>query len=193
MGGFKRFFQVLFTLIFVIALFLTLSLFYEIPGVTDFVNNNILSVQLYRWIMAGILALIFLVALIMFFSVLFSAKTKGNIVKEQERGHIKLTKDSIEAVALRVLDQYKEVHYPKVRTKLVKQPKDTEVYVSFDVSDRKNVLDMAADIQAHIIDALEATLGLPINHVEVRMLEVRPTQTSEAMEKQRKASKSRVQ
>ena len=77
MGGFKRFFQVLFTLIFVIALFLTLSLFYEIPGVTDFVNNNILSVQLYRWIMAGILALIFLVALIMFFSALFSAKTKA--------------------------------------------------------------------------------------------------------------------
>ncbi|MCZ0717989.1 alkaline shock response membrane anchor protein AmaP [Aerococcus kribbianus] len=193
MSGFNRFCQILFGLIFILTLVLTISVFYPIPWVSDLLVNYVLPVELYRWIVAGILAVILLLAVVMFFSAVFAAKTKSAIIQESDNGKIKLTKNALESTALRVLDQYDEVKYPKVNSKLIKKPEDTKLYVSFEMTDGHDVLDMAADIQTHIINAVELTLGVPLKHVEVKMQEVRPSQSNEQMEANRKAAKSRVQ
>lgn len=193
MSGITRFLQIIFSIIFVLALGIALALFYPIPWLTPFVNDNIMGVELYRWIVAGILAVIALFDLILFCRALFMAKTKPVIVREMSQGKITITKSAIEATVMRVLDRYKEIKYPKVHTKIIKKPEDTQLFVSFDLEDGRDVLTMANNLQTEIINALEVTLGIPLRHVEVKIHEVKPTQSNEAMEANRHAAKARVQ
>lgn len=193
MGGFKRFFQITFSLLFVVLLLIPIALLYPIPVLREWITAVILPVEIYRWIVAGGLALIVFFMLIMFFHAIFAPRTKDAIIKDNERGQIKITKKAIEATVLRVLDQYEAVKYPKVQSKLIKGAEDTQVFVSFDIEEASAVIDMAEKIQAHVINALEVTLGIPMKHVEVRMHEVRPSQNNEMAEAQRKSKTSRVQ
>jgi uncharacterized membrane protein len=192
MGTFRRYFQILLTLVGLLALLFAIALFYPIQYLTPFVQDVVLANEYGRWAMLAALAFVALVILFVLLQALFAPGKRDNLLVKTETGELTFTKRSVEDTAIRSIQHLASVKFPTAKAKFGKSPEDTTIQVNFQVDEVADVINLANQVQSHIENAIETTMGVPVKDVDVKVTQL--SQASiEAANQAKKAAAPRVQ
>jgi len=192
MGTFRRYLQILLTLVGFLALLFAIAIFYPIQYLTPFVQDVVLANEYGRWAMLGALAFVALVILFVLLQAVFAPGKRDNLLVKTEIGELTFTKRSVEDTAIRSIQHLPSVKFPTAKAKFGKSPEDTTVKVNFQVDEVADVINLANQVQSHVEHAIETTMGVPVKDVDVKVTQL--SQASiEAANQAKKAAAPRVQ
>lgn len=188
MGTFRRFCQILLTLLGLIAIIFAISLFYPIQYLTPFVQENILGNTYGQWAMLAGLALVALVVLGIFLQALVAPAKRHSLQVKTETGSLSFTKNSVEDTVIRAAKRVHGVKFPEAKVRFGKAAEDTKVKVTFQVDEVSDVIDLAGQVQNSVRDAVSMTLGIPVKDVNVKVNQIDRSAIVQANEAKQQAA-----
>jgi uncharacterized membrane protein len=169
MGGFRRFLQIILTLVGLLAVLCAIALFYPIQYLTPFVQDTLLGNTYGQWAMLAGLAFVALVVLVVFLQAVVAPAKRHHLEVKTESGTLSFTKHSVEDTAVRASQRVSGVKFPDAKVHFGKRPEDTKVRVVFQVDEAANVIDLASQVQERVRDTVSASLGIPVEDVNVKV------------------------
>lgn len=188
MGTFRRFCQILLTLLGLVAIIFAISLFYPIQYLTPFVQENILGNTYGQWAMLAGLALVALVVLGIFLQALVAPAKRHSLQVKTETGSLSFTKNSVEDTVIRAAKRVHGVKFPEAKVRFGKAAEDTKVKVTFQVDEVSDVIDLAGQVQNSVRDAVSMTLGIPVKDVNVKVNQIDRSAIVQANEAKQQAA-----
>ncbi|MDK6233979.1 alkaline shock response membrane anchor protein AmaP [Aerococcus sanguinicola] len=180
MGGFRRFIQIVVTLIFILALVAAISLFYPIPYLSAFAISYLVGNWTLRLVVAVILGLLLVYCVFLFFRALFVASKHRRMVMDASRGDMNVSKQAIEATALSAVKHVGNIYYPDAKVTIYDKPEDTEIDIQVSVGEMDNVPMLGQLIQERVQAAVQRTLHLDVHRIDVKINQVSPAESRQA-------------
>lgn len=169
MGGFRRFLQIILTLVGLLALLCAIALFYPIQYLTPFVQDTILGNTYGQWAMLAGLAFVALVVLVVFLQAVVAPAKRDHLEVKTDAGVLSFTKHSVQDTAVRASQRVPGIKFPDAKVRFGKRPEDTKVNVVFQVDEAANVIDLANQVQERVRDTVSVSLGIPVEDVNVKV------------------------
>lgn len=167
MGGLRKFLQILFSLLVLLAVVATASVIYPIPYLSDFVDHNIVSNQMLVNAVIVLLALGFIYfAVALIWSILAPAKSR-TLKVSNDYGEVKVNRDTVVQAVYRELLDVKQASRKNVTVKFGRKPENTKVTVDYAVDKHNDVQTISNQIAEKAKLAAESVLGTSIQNVKV--------------------------
>lgn len=172
MGGFRRFLQIILTLVGLVALLAAIALFYPIQYLTPFVKETVLGNTYGQRAMLAGLAFVALVVLVVFLQAVMAPAKRDHLEVKTDAGVLSFTKHSVEDTAVRASQRVAGVRFPEAKVRFGKRPEDTKVKVVFQVEEATDVIDLASRVQERVRDTVAVSLGIPVEDVNVKVNQI---------------------
>lgn len=169
MGVLRRFIQIIISIVMIVVLIGSISLFYPVPYVSAFVAQNIVGNYWPSIVTASILLLIIIFCIGAFLYASFAPAKLDELVIETEKGELSFTKSAIESTALSSIRYVSEAKNAQAKAVLIKSPENTQVRIKFDIDEGKNIIALGEQVQNSVQNAIETTLGIPVKAVQVEI------------------------
>ncbi|AMB99362.1 hypothetical protein AWM75_04855 [Aerococcus urinaehominis] len=172
MGGFRRFLQIVLSLLALVAVVLSVATFYPIPYISGFVSYLVVQQSYLNLVVAGILALLAILALVLFFQAIFAPSKHDELVIETDRGEMILQKQAVESTAIRAMRSMPQVKFPQAKAIFIKDPHHTKLNLEYSVEEGRDIVNLSQRIQERVADEVSNFLGVPIAKVNVSVKQV---------------------
>ena len=167
MGGLRRFLQILFSLLVLLAVVATAAVIYPIPYVSDFVDQYIVSNQILVNTVIVLLALAFIYFAVALIWALVAPAKSGTLKVANDFGELKVNRDTVVHAVQQELLDVKEASHKHVIVKFGRKPENTKVTVDYDVDNNQAVQTISNQIQEKARLGAERVLGIKVQNVKV--------------------------
>lgn len=148
-----------------------LSSFYYIPFVTGMFNNYKALFPLLNNIFAGYTALMCLCFFLLLLAAVLSPVKSRDLVLVKSKGKLRFSQQAIESTVRCSFADVDGINFSKVRVKIDKQPENTKIYVKLSLSDTSRMAGVTETIQDKIESSLEASLGIAVKSIDIKVVE----------------------
>lgn len=167
MGGLRKFLQILFSLLVLLAVVATAAMIYPIPYVSDFVNQYVVSNQIFVNAVIVLLALAFIYfAVALIWAMVAPAKSR-TLKISNDYGELKVHRDTVVQAVHRELLDVKQASHKNVTVKFGRKPENTKVSVDYAVDKKHENQAISDQIAEKAKLAAERVLGASIQNVKV--------------------------
>lgn len=173
MSSIRRASQIILAVIAIIGLVSGLSLFYPIPYVSAFVEQNILAEFGLSISLAFALLLVFIYCLVLFIHACFAPAKLDEIVIDTEVGELSFAKEALESTALHSIRYLNGIKNIQSKALLIKSPINSQIRIKFEVNRLTNIIGVGKNVQTHVKNAVETMLGIPIKAVQVEVKQLK--------------------
>lgn len=188
MSTVRRLVQIIFSILAIIVLILTMSIYLPVPYLTRFTFETILTNETIRIGFAIILGLILIYSLVNFFQALFASSLKNKLELERDMGIISLEKDAIISTSRASIENMPQILESDIDARLFDSPEDTKIDAKIKVSKENNLIGLSEKVQRRIQDSIDHSLGVKVEKVNVRVEEIDQERLKDS---KRKKDKSR--
>lgn len=189
MGGLRKFLQILFSLLVLLAVVAAAAVIYPIPYVSDFVDQYIVSNQMFVNAVIVLLALAFIYfAVALIWAMVAPAKSR-TLKVANDFGEVKVNRDTVVQAVHRELLDVKQASNKNVTVKFGRKPEKTKVSVDYAVDKNNPVQSISDQIAEKAKLGAERVLGTSIQDVKVSAA---PYDASEVSQQSRGQNQSRV-
>lgn len=167
MSGFRKFLQILLSLLIIVAILIVAATIYPIPYVSEFVARYVTAYQTGVYIVVSLLALALLYFAIAFIWALLAPAKSRTLKVNSEKGQVAIDHETvIQAIRRDILD-VKQASNKRVDVKFGRNPEQTKVKVAYAIAEDQPVQTISDAIQRKAKQAAEAVLNTTIKEVKV--------------------------
>ncbi|WP_290490731.1 MULTISPECIES: alkaline shock response membrane anchor protein AmaP [unclassified Aerococcus] len=167
MGGLRKFLQILFSLLVLLAVVATASIIYPIPYVSDFVDQYIVSNQMLVNTVIVLLSLAFIYFAVALIWALEAPAKSRTLKVSNDFGEVKVNRDTVVNAVHQELLDVKQVSHKDVTVKFGRKPENTKVTVNYAVDKNQAVQTISNKIQEKASLGAERVIGTNIQNVKV--------------------------
>ncbi|SPT61463.1 Uncharacterised protein [Aerococcus viridans] len=167
MGGLRKFLQILFSLLVLLAVVATAAVIYPIPYVSDFVDQYIVSNQMLVNTVIVLLALAFIYFAVALIWAFVAPAKSGTLKVANDFGEVKVNRDTVVHAVHQELLDVKEASHKNVTVKFGRKPENTKVTVDYAVDKNQAVQATSDRIAEKAKLGAERVLGTNVQNVKV--------------------------
>lgn len=146
-----------------------LSLFY--PNPIPLVTGTVASFTFLIDIFAGYVALLCLCSFLLLLAAVFSPVKSRDLVLIKSKGKLHFSRQAIESTVRCSFADVGGINFSKVRAKINKRPEKTRIYVKLSLNDTSRLAGVTETIQDKIESSLEASLGIAVKSIDIKVVE----------------------
>lgn len=189
MGGLRKFLQILFSLLVLLAVVATAAVIYPIPYVSDFVDQYIVSNQILVNTAVVLLVLAFIYFAVALIWALVAPAKSRTLKVANDFGQVKVSRDTVVHVVHQELLDVKEASNKNVTVKFGRKPENTKVTVDYATDKNQAVQATSDQIAEKARLGAERVLGTNIQNVKVSAA---PYDASQVSQQSRGQNQARV-
>lgn len=170
-----------------------LSLFYNLPFITDTVRRYQALFPYLNDIFAGYIAFICLLFFLLLPVLLLIPNKSNDLLLQKNRGRLLFSKQTVESTVRYSFADVDGINFSKVGVRLGRLPEKTRIYVKLSLSDSSEMVGLTEMIQDKIETALKSSLGIAVKSINIKVAEFNPNSNAARKETALAAAKdSRV-